>query len=134
MRRPVILALSASAVLIAFAIATGCSNKSSSTQTGPGGGGGGTSAVISSGNIGPNGSFLFTFPDSGTTNYHCGVHPGVMRGNSVTVTSTSANDSMVVNIVSFSTPGFSPSATNIKPGGYVRWVNIDGMTHSVEND
>lgn len=139
MRRPSpFLVVAAIAAIAALAIASGCSSKSSNpTAPAPsgGGGGGGTSATISSGNIAGNGgSFSFTFADSGVTNYHCGLHPGVMKGNSITVTSTSANDSVVVTIVGLSTPGYSPSAANVRPGGTVRWVNGDAMTHSVVND
>jgi len=125
----------AAAALITFAIVAGCSGKSSSpTAPGGGGGGGGTSATIHSGNIAPNGgSFSFTFPDSGTTNYHCSLH-AAMQGNSITVTSGSANDSVVVQIVSATTPGYSPSSANVKPGGTVRWVNVHTMTHTVDND
>lgn len=126
----------AAAALLTFAIVAGCSGKSSSPTSpgGGGGGGGGTSATIHSGNIAANGgSFSFTFPDTGTTNYHCSLH-AAMQGNSITVTSTSANDSVVVQIVSSTTPGFSPSAANVKPGGTVRWVNVHTMTHTVDND
>ena len=129
MRRFPMLILAAAAL----GFAAGCGNDSSAPPTRPGPPG--TSAIISSGSIAPGGgSFTFTFPDTGTTGYHCGLHPSTMRGNSVTVTSTSPNDSMVVQIVSLSAPGYSPSATTIKPGGYVRWVNVHTMTHSVEND
>ena len=133
--RRLALSLLAAIALVTVALAAGCSNDSSpTTPGGGGGGGGGTPATINSGIIAASGgSFSFTFPDSGTTNYHCGLHPA-MTGNSVTVTSTSANDSVVVQIVSQSAPGFSPSAANIKPGGTVRWVNVHNMAHTVEND
>lgn len=134
--RRFLIPMLAAAALVTLAIVAGCSSDSDPpTSPGGGGGGGGTSAIIHSGNIAPSGgTFTFTFPDTGTTNYHCGLHPGTMRGNSVTVTSTSANDSMLVQIVSLTAPGYSPSAVNIKPGGKVRWVNVDNMTHTVDND
>ncbi len=136
-RPPLALLVTTAAAIAALAIASGCSSKSSNPTApgGGGGGGGGTSATINSGTIAGNGgSFTFTFPDTGTTGYHCGIHPTIMKGNSISVTSTSPNDSMVVQIVSTSTPGYSPSAATIRPGGHVRWVNVDGMSHSVEND
>jgi plastocyanin len=133
--RRILIAMLAAAALVTFAIVAGCSDDSSPPNSPGGGGGGGTPATIHSGNIAANGgSFSFTFPDSGTTNYHCGLHPATMTGNRITVTSTSANDSVVVQIVNSSTPGFSPSAANVKPGGTVRWVNVHTMTHSVDND
>jgi plastocyanin len=115
----------------ALGIAAGCGGKSSSpTNTGGGGGGG----PLNSGTLAPNGgSFTFTFSTAGTFGYHCGIH-AVMQGNSITVSDASAVDSVVVNVVGVSAPGFSPSATTIKTGGKVRWVNPDGSAHSVVSD
>lgn len=129
------LTCTAALALAAIVVTSGCSEDSSPPTSPPGGGPGGTPATIQSGIIAANGgSFSFTFPDSGTTGYHCGLHPATMTGNSVTVTGTSANDSVVVQIVSLSTPGFSPSDVNIRPGGTVRWVNVHNMAHSVDSD
>jgi len=133
MRRLVIPVLAAAA-LVTFSIIAGCSGKSSSpTNPGGGGGGAGTSATIHSGIIAASGgSFSFTFPDSGTTNYHCSIHPAMV--GSVTATSTSANDSLVVQIVSQTSSGFSPAAANVKPGGTVRWVNLHNINHTVDTN
>lgn len=133
--RRLLLTSCAALTVILIAMTAGCSEDSPSPTSPPGGGPGGTPANINSGIIAASGgSFAFTFPDSGTTGYHCGLHPATMTGNSVTVTSTSANDSVVVQIVSQSTPGFSPSDVNIRPGGTVRWVNVHTMAHSVDSD
>lgn len=128
-----ISAFHVAAFATALALASGCSNNDD-TPTGPGGGGGGggTSASFDSGTMVNGASFSFTFPDSGVTNYRCGLHPAQMTGYTVWATPTSAVDSVVVNIISVA-GGMSVNDVTIKTGGTVRWVNIDaGMNHSVE--
>ncbi|HYM80311.1 MAG TPA: hypothetical protein VEY91_02740 [Candidatus Limnocylindria bacterium] len=118
----------AAALLLTLALFAGCSDDTSPTNPPAG-----STLTFNSGAM-PNGrSFQMTFPTAGTAPYVCGIHPGTMFGNSVTVAATATLDSVVVTIVSLSTPGFSPSAVTIKPNGYVRWVNADAMTHSVES-
>jgi plastocyanin len=125
------LRLAAPVILIAAIAWIGCSN-SNSPSAPVGGGGGSTGPNFNSSIIQPGSSFSFTFPDSGTFGYRCGVHPAVMFGNRIIVTATSSVDSIVVNIVGTSTPGFSPSAATIKIGGTIRWVNVHSVPHSVE--
>lgn len=110
----------------AFMYSCGSGTKS----TAPGGGGGG--AELNSGNVVNGQVFQHTFMTAGAFPYHCTIH-AAMTGNSVTVDASSANDSVAggVSIVNSSTPGFSPSAVTIKPGGSVRWKNVSGTTHTV---
>src|SRR5436309_7838142 len=114
------LLVSAAVVLLAVAIAVSACSKKSSKVTNPGGGGG---LELDSGIIAANGGgFQHTFNTAGTFPYHCTIH-SAMTGNSVTVSTSSSVDSALVNIVSSSAPGFSPSAVTVKVGGKVRWVN-----------
>ena len=76
----------------------------------------------------------FTAPtQAGNYFFWCDVDPTIMTGNSVTVSASSTVDSVVVNVVGVSTPGFSPSNVTVKVGGRVRWVNSTGIAHAVEN-
>jgi len=127
--------VAAALVTTSFAIVAGCGGKSSSPTNTGGGGGGGGGTTLNSGTIGANGgSYTFQFNTAGTYGYHCGIHPSTMFGNSITVSNASMVDSVLVSVVGLSTPGFSPSATTIKTGGTVRWVNPDGLPHSVVSD
>jgi len=127
--RLVLPAVFAAAVLVA-----GCSDDES-PATGPGGGG---PSGFSSGILAPTAQFTFTFTDSGTFGYHCGLHPAIMKGAKVIVSDAAASMNAAVTIVSLSTPGFSPASVSIKPGGSVTWTNGDtmggGMNHSVASD
>lgn len=125
--------MAASILAAAVVLVLACNSKDDSpTSPGGGGGGGGGGPNFNSPILQSGGSFSFTFADSGAFGYRCGLHPGIMFGNSVTVTATSSVDSVVVNIVGTSTPGFSPSAATIKIGGTIRWVNVHNVPHSVE--
>jgi len=121
----------AAMLAVTLALAGGCSKNGGSgtyqpTPT-PG-------KELSSGNIGSGGNYAHTFAAAGNFPYHCGLHPSVMFGARVVVSDTAAATSAAVQIVSVSTPGFSPATVSIKTGGTVTWTNIDGMTHSVESD
>ena len=117
-------------ILLGLASITGCSNG------GGGGGGGGvmnpTGDSFDSGDMVQGRSFKFTFPTAGSIGYHCNHHPS-MTGT-VSVAAGQA-DSVLVSIVGTSAlPGFSPSTAMIKPGGYVRWVNVDGALHTATSN
>ncbi len=114
------------AVIVALAFISACSSKSSNPYN-PGGGGG---LELNSGNVPNAGVFVHTFMSAGNYPYHCTIHPA-MTGNSVTVSASSANDSAFVQITSSTAPGFTPSAVTIKPGGNVRWLNVQGQPHTV---
>lgn len=114
------------------AVLAGCSSKKSSAPTGPGGGGGG-GTTLDSGPMASGASYSFTFADSGVFGYRCGIHPVQMNGYTVTVTSTSSVDSVLVSIVS-TAAGMNPGAATIRIGGRIRWVNNDGINHSIESE
>lgn len=118
----IILALAAA---IAVAALPACSKK---TTAPPGGGG---TPELNSGSIAASGgSFQHTFATAGEFPYHCSLH-AAMTGNKVTVSSTSVNPSAVVNINDATSNGFAPKTVDIQPGGFVRWVNNDGVAHTV---
>jgi plastocyanin len=110
------------AVLAPFA--AGCSSKDA-----------GAPAVTTTGP-----TFNFTFPANGVShevqfpavgsfNYRCATH-GVMTGT-INV-STSATMDSLPNPVQVAPGGvltFSPSTVNIRPNGFVRWVNFSGATN-----
>jgi plastocyanin len=115
-----IVLISAGSIAIA-----GCSKDSPTTPVV-----GGSTPELSSGNIPNGGVFQHTFATAGTFPYHCSLH-GAMTGNSVVVSAGSVNDSAFVQIVSLTAPGFSPPSVTIKPGGHVRWLNVQGSPHTV---
>lgn len=74
------------------------------------------------------GSFAHTFAAAGTFPYHCTIHSGM--AGSVTV-AAAGPDSAVVTIIG---SAFAPQSATVKTGGYVRWVNNDGVPHTVTSD
>lgn len=111
-------------IVVAVAASVLACSKNNPSNSTPGG------LELDSGNIPSGGVFQHTFANAGAYPYHCAIH-AAMTGNSVTVDVTSTTDSAFVQIVSMSTPGFSPSTVTIKPGGHVRWLNVQGTTHTV---
>lgn len=119
-------------VFAAAVLAAGCSKDDGpATRPAPGGAGG-----FASGTLAQSAQFTFTFTDSGSFGYHCGLHPSVMKGAKVVVSDTAASMNAAVQIVSLSTPGFSPATVAIRRGGSVTWTNgdVSGMPHSVVSD
>jgi plastocyanin len=78
-----------------------------------------------------NAEFVHTFANAGTFPYHCDFHPP-MQG-SITV-AAGGEDSLVVHIINSSNLGFLPQTGTIKPGGYVRWHNMDTASHTVTSN
>ncbi len=113
------------AVIGVMAAVWACSSKNNPAS--PSGGGG---PELSSGPVPPGGVYQHVFATAGAFAYHCTIH-AAMTGNSVTVSAGGMNDSAFVQIVSSTAPGFSPSSVTIKPGGHVRWINADTVTHTV---
>ena len=96
--------------------------------TGPGGSGG-APKELNSGDIHPGGTYTHRFATAGTFNYHC-IHHSVMRGS--VVVSDAALDTLVnVSIVSYTSPFHGAT---VKPGGRVRWINNNNMTHTVTSN
>jgi plastocyanin len=137
--RPMQLRPNQALVLAAFLVAllgAACSSSKSPTSPygGGGGGGGGNGGTLF--NMGPfalGQSAEFTFANGGTFGYHCNVHRSMGMIGTVQVDATGA-DSLVVQIGAGGF-NFAPSTAHIKPGGYVRWVNVSGLTnHTVTSD
>ena len=119
--RPALLIV---AILATAAVAGSCSDDDDDNPTGPV-----TGPVFDSGNIPNNGVYVRTFAageTGGPWSYRCTIHAG-MTG-SVTVTAAGV-DSPVVTMIGGNQ--FSPNSVDVKPGGYVKWVNNGGMTHTV---
>ncbi|HTR96297.1 MAG TPA: hypothetical protein VMH61_00200 [Candidatus Acidoferrales bacterium] len=119
--------------LAAVAITT-CSKSTSSTNPyGGGGGGGGGGPSFNLTFPATNTSQEFTFSDSGSWGYRCAVHGSLGMTGTVDVTVTAAAESAVVGVGvnSSNAPALSynPPTVSIKPGGYVRWVNLSSMTN-----
>jgi len=114
-----------------------CSSNNSPTSPYGGGGnpgGGGPGAMFNFGPFAVGQSAKFAFASAGTFGYHCIPHQSMGMIGSVTV-DPAGSDSMVVQIGMSNGLTFSPSAAHIKPGGYVRWVNVSSLTiHTVTSN
>lgn len=113
-------------LLLAATVAalSGCSNDDSTT-----------SPPVATG---PN--FDLRFPATGTSQqvsfitvgswaYRCVPHAGGGMTGTVNVEAAAPNDSAVVQVGPGDALSFSPATVTIKPGGYVRWVNVSSMTN-----
>ena len=118
--RSVTSLLMASTLLSLLVLVPGCS-KDSSTPTAP------VTEPFESGDMPSGRSFQRTFNTAGSFSYRCRFHP-----MSATVqVAAGGQDSAHIHIQG---NAFHPPIAGglpIKPGGYVRWVNGDGVTHSV---
>lgn len=118
------------AALIGVLGAGACSKSGRPTAPVAGGGGGGGF------NLGPfavGQSERLAFPSAGTFGYHCIPHRSMGMTGEVQVDANGA-DSLVVQVAAagFS---FTPSTAHIRPGGFVRWVNVSSSTqHTVTAD
>ena len=129
------------ALVLAAGAASGCSSGGSPMAPvaagggggGMGGGGGSGGMSFSFGPFGAQQSAQLTFPNAGTFGYHCIAHQAMGMVGSVAV-DAAGSDSAVVQI-GLSGLSFSPSSAHIKPGGYVRWINVSSLTnHTVTNN
>lgn len=124
--------------LLAVLGAGACSSNNSPTSPygggGNPGGGGHPGAMFNFGPFAMGQSAKFTFASAGTFGYHCIPHQSSGMVGSVTV-DAGGSDSMVVQIGVGNGLTFSPSTAHIKPGGYVRWVNVSSMSiHTVTSN
>jgi len=131
-RRARALILAAFLVLIAA-----CSKSNSPTSPYGGGGGGGGGVPGTQFNFGPfavGQSVRHDFASAAVFGYHCIPHQAMGMVGTVTVDAAGA-DSLVVQIGSGGGFTFTPSNAHIKPGGYVRWVNVSNSSvHTVTSD
>ncbi len=114
------------AALACFALLTsGCSSNDKKTTAPP--------AVT-----GPTFSFTFpvtgvshqqTFTDVGVWGYRCLPHEGGGMVGGVKVITGGSPDSALVSVGPFGGFGFDPDTVTIHVGGYVRWVNVSGLTN-----
>lgn len=70
-----------------------------------------------------------SFPNEGTSFYHCVPHPTNMTGR-VKVSATDPNAKTHVN-VTIQNYRFTPEEVVVKPGGTVNWTNKDAVQHNV---
>jgi plastocyanin len=106
----------------------------STSGSGTGGGtGGGAGATFNYGPFAIGESVERTFSAAGAVGYHCTPHRNMGMVGTVQVDANGA-DSMLVRIgqTGFS---FTPATAHIKPGGYVRWLNVSNLAvHTVTSD
>jgi plastocyanin len=130
-RRARALILAAFLVLIAA-----CSKSNSPTSPYGGGGGGGGGGPGTLFNLGPfaiGQSIRHDFANAGNFGYHCITHQAMGMVGTVQVDGTGA-DSLVVQVGAGGFV-FAPGTAHIKPGGYVRWVNVSNLSvHTVTSD
>ena len=122
--------------LLFVAMGGGACNSSSPTSPygGGGGGGGGGGTTFNLGPFAIGQSAKFTFATAGTFGYHCIPHRAMGMTGTVQVDASGA-DSLAVQIGPGNGFTFSPANAHIKPGGYVRWVNVSNLSiHTVTND
>jgi plastocyanin len=129
--RPLLPLLAAVTLVAVIAIASCSKSSSPYNPGGGGGGGGGGGAELNSGNIPGGGVFKHTFATAGAFPYHCAIH-GLAMAGTVNVNAGSANDSILVTVGSGGNV-YSPATVDVKPGGYVRWINA-GVTHTVTSN
>ncbi|HEV2951952.1 MAG TPA: galactose oxidase-like domain-containing protein, partial [Actinomycetota bacterium] len=72
--------------------------------------------------------FVVTFPDEGTYEYFCELHP--MRGT-VRVTAAGAASDAVTILDAPGVPRFAPDEVTIRPGGTVTWTHGGAQPHTV---
>lgn len=115
--------LAALALAVVFTLPLACGKKSGGSPTGPA----------------PGLTLAFTFPDQGTSrqhtftsagvfDYRCSPHGGSGMTGRVTVSASSATDSVVVSVGQGGLL-FDPASVTIKVGGSVRWVNVSTFTN-----
>jgi len=131
--RGAVAVLSVASLVFLLGIAA-CSKNSTNPYGGGGGGGGGGGTQFNLGFFALGQSKEFTFATAGTFPYHCVSHGNMGMRGSVQVDATGA-DSAVVQVGVSNGFAFAPTAVHIKPGAYVRWVNVSNLTdHSVTSD
>lgn len=124
MKRPRATILTATLLLIAGMVwTTSCSNDNNVTNPPPMG-----NLELNSGNIANGGTYVHTFANAGTYNYHCTIHGAGMAGSVTVVAGQPATAAVTINDNSYA----PPNAT-VAPGGTVTWTN-NGSPHTVTSN
>jgi plastocyanin len=111
------------ALIAMVALVASCSDKATNPT---GGGGGGGTKELNSGDILNGQSFVHTFANAGTYNYHCVHH--TMSGSVI------VHDGQPMSAtVTIGASSYSPTPAHVAPGGTVTWNN-NGPTHTVTSD
>lgn len=122
------------AALLAVLGASACSKNNSPTYPAGGGGNPGGGTLFNFGPFALGQSAKFTFASTGTFGYHCIPHQSMGMVGTVQVDAGGV-DSMLVQVGAGNAFSFSPSSAHIKPGGYVRWVNVSNLAiHTVTSN
>jgi len=128
-----ILAAVVSMLAVSCKSPTGSAYGGGSTGGGGGTGGGGTGTSFNFGPFAIGESAERTFPTAGTFGYHCTPHRAMGMTGTVQVDANGA-DSVAVQVGAGGLR-FAPTTAHIKPGGYVRWLNVSNLAvHTVTSD
>ena len=137
-------AIFALAFVLVAAVVASCSKSSNSTAPTPPTSGPtfsfGFPATGTLASPGTSNRRIFTATEVGTWTYHCIPHASAGMTGTVVVDAAATADSALVgvganNALQFAqivNGAFGSSSVTIKPGGYVRWVNVSNMNvHTV---
>ena len=106
------------AVAVVFLV-MGCNKETTAPEGG---------ALFSSGHIGPDGTFTYTFKEAGTFPYYCEIHQPDMKGTIVVQQGVSGPDTVTVAMENLQ---FHPQQDTVATGTSVLWVNHDNVDHTV---
>ena len=130
-------------VLVAAVVASCSGGSSNSTAPAPVPGPNFSFAFPTTGSLatpGTSNKRIFTAAEVGTWGYHCIPHQSAGMTGTVVVDAAATADSALVGVgannafqfAQITNGAFGSSTVTIKPGGYVRWVNVSNMnTHTV---
>ena len=82
--------------------------------------------IWDSGILAPGEHFIYTFNSEGVFDYHCEMHPLVMKGTAI----VGKPDSIAFDIQIIDN-AFVPAETTITIGDNIRWINFGAMDHTV---
>lgn len=85
-------------------------------------------ALFSSGTIGPDGTFSYTFANEGTVEYYCDIHAPDMQG---AVTVASGAEISGRDTVEMINTQFVPAQLTVAPNTEIVWINRDATAHTV---
>lgn len=107
----------------------GCSGNSSSSDNGGNGNKPPSSASFDSGEITAGKTFSYTFQKTGTIPYYCEYHySSGMKGKVIVKKGASKSGNVTITMENIS---YNPSSITVAPGTTIKWVNKDGVHHTV---